>query len=73
MHINPVSNTTFIIRCQAEYSAVTRTVIVRCILETPATGQHRSFSDMYTLLAAIQADLIALQNELRPPGQEHGP
>lgn len=70
MHINPVSNSTFIVRCQAEYSAATRTVIVRCILERSGTGQHRSFGDMQALLAALQADVTAMQNGLWPAEQE---
>ncbi len=69
-HLNPVGNYTFIIRCQAEYSAATRTVTLRCILEMPATGQHRSFSDMHALLAAIEADLLSMQSRLLLSEQE---
>ncbi len=70
MKTNPVSNCTFIIRCQAEYSAATQTVTLRCILETPTTGQRRSFSDMQALLAALEADLLSMQSRLIVSGQE---
>lgn len=70
MKTNPVSNCTFIIRCQAEYSAASRTVTLRCILEMPAGGRHRSFSDMDALLAALEADLLSMQSRLVLSGRE---
>jgi len=72
MKVNPVTNCTLIIRSQAEYSAATETVILRCILESPVTGQRQGFTDLATLITAIQAELIAMQNHILPPGQGNG-
>ena len=71
--INPVGHYTLVLRVQAEYSIAAQTVTLRCRLETPATGQHRGFTELPALLAAIEADLLAIQNHLRASGQEHEP
>jgi len=42
---------------------------LRCILETPATSQRRGFSDAETLLTALCAELIGLQNQMTTPAQ----
>ncbi len=70
--MNPVGNYSLVIRVQAEYSPATQTVTLRCMLETPATGQHRGFTDLDALLAAIQAHVLALQDDLRRAGPERG-
>lgn len=72
MQINPVANCTLIIRSQAEYSAATQAVILRCILESPATGHRHGFTDLAALLAAIQTELTEIQNHILPPGEEKG-
>lgn len=69
MKVNPVLNYTLIIRSQVEYSAATQRAVLRCILETPATGQRRGFSDAEALLTALRAELLELQNQIRPPPQ----
>ena len=71
--INPIGHCTLVLRVQAEYSVAAQTVTLRCRLETPSTGQHRGFSDIHALLAAIEADLLAIQNRLRVSGQEYEP
>jgi hypothetical protein len=68
--INPVGHCTLVLRVQAEYSIAAETVTLRCRLETPATGQHRGFSDLPALLAAIEADLLAMQQRLLVTDQE---
>ena len=68
--IHPVGHCTLVLRVQAEYNVATQTVALRCRLETPATGQHRGFSDLPALLAAIEADLLAMQQSLLVAGQE---
>lgn len=65
MKANSVINSTHIIRSQAEYSAAAQAVILRCILETPATGQRRGFTDMDTLLDALRTDLAELQDQIK--------
>lgn len=70
MHINPVANCTLIIRSQAEYSAATRTVIVRCILESSVTGRRHGFTDLTTLLTAIQRELTTMQSQILPLEEE---
>lgn len=67
MKVNPVLNYTLIIRSQVEYSAATQCAVLRCILETPATGQRRGFSDAEALLTALRAELIELQKQMTPP------
>ena len=71
--LNPVGHYTLVLRVQAEYSIAAQMVTLRCRLETPATGEHRGFSDIHALLAAIEADLLAIQNRLRVSGQEYEP
>ena len=68
--IHPVGHSTLVLQVQAEYNAATQTVVLRCRLETPATGQHRGFSDLPALLTAIEADLLALQQRLLVAEQE---
>lgn len=70
MKVDQVRNCTLIIRSQAEYSTATQCTVLRCILETPATGQRRGFSDMDDLLTALRAELLTLQNQLMPVKQE---
>src|SRR5690606_30043911 len=70
MKVNPVLNYTLIIRSQVEYSATTQRAVLRCMLETPATGQRRGFSDVDALLTTLRAELLALQNQLIPAEQE---
>ena len=67
MKVNPVRNCTLVIRSQAEFSAATQTVIMRCILELPATGQRRGFSDVDALLTALRAELTDMQRKIVPP------
>ena len=62
--INPVGHYTLVLRVQAEYNVAAQTVTLRCRLETPTTGQHRGFADLHALLAAIEADLLAMQQRL---------
>jgi hypothetical protein len=70
MKANPVSNSTLILRSQVEYSTETQSVILRCILERPATGQRRGFTDAEALLAALRTDLMEMQNEIIPSEQQ---
>ena len=56
-----------IIRSQVEYSGVTQTVILRCLLEKAATGQRRGFADVDALLIALRAELMDLQSQILPP------
>jgi hypothetical protein len=71
MKVNPVVNCTLIIRSQAEYSAATQSVILRCILESPATGRHHGFTDLASLIAAIEAELTEIQKCILPSGDEN--
>lgn len=67
MNSNPVANCTLIIRSQAEYSVATQRIVVRCLLEKSTTGQRRGFTDVDTLLIALRAELLELQNQIIPP------
>jgi len=67
MNVNPVINCTLIIRSQAEYSAATQTAILRCILESPVTGQRRGFTDVEALLTVLRAELTEIQSQIIPP------
>jgi hypothetical protein len=71
MNINPVANCILIIRSQAEYSAATQTVVLRCLLEKTATGQRRGFTDVDALLTALRAELMEIQNQIIPPDQQN--
>lgn len=71
MNANPVIYCTLIIRSQSEYSVSTQTVITRCIVETPATGQRRGFTDIEALLAALRVELLEMQNKIIPSDQEN--
>ena len=66
MKVNPVMYNTLIIRSQIEYST-TQSVILRCVLETPATGQRRGFTDLDALLFALRTELTELQIQITPP------
>lgn len=66
MESNPVAYCTLIVRTQAEYSTLAQAVVVRCILEIPATGQRRGFTDVDELLAALRADLLEAQHQMIP-------
>ena len=68
--LNPVGHCTLVLRVQAEYSIAAQTVTLRCRLEAPSTGQHRGFSDLHALLAAIEADLLDMQQRLIVGEQE---
>ncbi len=72
MNVNPVANCTLIIRSQAEYSTATQTVLVRCILESPVTGQRQDFTDLTALLMAIQTELTAMQKRILPLEKDKG-
>ncbi|MEZ4868833.1 MAG: hypothetical protein R3C14_46340 [Caldilineaceae bacterium] len=67
MKVNPVINCTLIIRSQAEYSAATQTVVLRCVLEMPATGQRHGFTEVEALLITLRAQLTDLQSQIIPP------
>jgi hypothetical protein len=72
MKVNPVIHHTLIIRNQIEYSTTTQTVVMRCLLETPATGQRDGFTDVDALLAALRIQLLEMQNQMIPPEQKKG-
>lgn len=71
MKINPVAHCTLIIRSQAEYSAVTQSVSVRCILETPSTGQRQGFTNLEAVLTALCAELTEFQSQVIRPNQQN--
>ena len=64
MDVYPVSNCTHIIRIQMEFSLTTQRFVLRCILETPATGERRGFTDMDALTAALYAELTDMQDRM---------
>ena len=64
MNVNLISNCTHIIRSQAEYSASTEEVVLRCILEIPATGERRGFASMEALIEALQDELTDMQEQI---------
>lgn len=64
MKVNLVSNCTHIIRTQVEYSAAAHTVVLRCILERPASGQRRGFTDVDALMDALRAELTDIQDQI---------
>lgn len=72
MKPNSVIHCNLIIRSQIEYSTTTQAVIVRYILETPATGQRHGFTDVEALLVALRTELLGLQNQMIPLNQEKG-
>lgn len=55
---------TLIIRSQIEYSTTAQAMIVRCVLEKPATGQRHGFTDVDALLTALRAELVEMQYRL---------
>ena len=57
---------TLIVRSESEYSVATHTVVTRCLLETPANGKRRGFTDVEALLAALRAELMAGQEGIIP-------
>jgi hypothetical protein len=66
MESNPMAYCTLIIRNQIGYSSAAQAVVMRCILETPATGQRRGFTDIDDLLAVLRAELIEVQDQMIP-------
>jgi hypothetical protein len=72
MKTNSVIYHTLIIRSQAEYNAATQSVSLRCMLETPATGQRHGFTDVDALLAALRAELMEIQYQIISPAPEKG-
>lgn len=45
---------------------MTQTVVLRCLLEKPMTGQRCGFTEVDALLTALRADLMALQGQITP-------
>jgi hypothetical protein len=72
MKANPVMHCTLIIRSQVEYSITAQELIPRYMVAMPANGQHRGFTDIDALLAAVRAELLAMQSQMMPPKQEKG-
>lgn len=72
MKVNPVINSMFILRSQAEYSTTAEMVVLRYILERPATGQRCGFTDIDALLAALRSELLAVKKQIISPAQEKG-
>ncbi|MFN8494713.1 MAG: hypothetical protein U0350_44335 [Caldilineaceae bacterium] len=70
MKANPVIYNALIIRSQVEYSTM-ESVILRCVLETPATGQRCGFTDLDALLVALRAELMEFQNQIIPLDQQN--
>jgi len=70
MKVNPITYCNLIIHSQIEYSAAAQAVIVRCILEMPATGQRHGFTDVDALLVTLRAELLKIQNQMIPSEQE---
>ena len=70
MKSNPVMYCTLIIRSQVEYSIVAQAVIVRCMLETPATGHRHGFTDVDALLATLRSELMELHDRMIPQRKE---
>ena len=70
MKVNSVIHCNLIIRSQIEYSTVTQTVSMRCILESPTTGQRSGFTDVDALLTGLRAELLKMQSQIIPPSQE---
>ena len=68
MDDNSVINCIYIIRSQAEYIADTQSMVVRCTLEVPTTGQRCGFSDVEDLLSALRLELTATHNH-GPPSE----
>ena len=65
MNVNSVSNCTHIIRSQVEYSVSTQTVILRCIVEIPATGERRrGFAPLDALMDALRTELTNMQDQI---------
>ena len=72
MKPNPVVYRTLIVRNQIEYSAATQTVITRCVLETPSSGQRQGFTDIEALLAALRDEIRQIQSLIIPLEQKEG-
>ena len=73
MKANRVIYSNHIIRSQIEYSTETQTVVVRCILEIPATGQRRGFTSLEALITALQNELLELQSQIMPDESKDTP
>ena len=72
MTTNPTINCILIIRSQAEYSPASQMMCVRYILEIPATGQRRGFTDMEALLKALRIELVETHRQIIPAEQQEG-
>lgn len=72
MSNNRVVNCMFVLRSQAEYSAATQRVVLRCVLEVPATGQRQGYTEVEALLTALRAELLKIQVQMIPPDSETG-
>ena len=70
MSKTPLINGIFIIRTQAEYSPITKSMSVRCVLEMPMTGQHLMFVDVETLLTALSAEITEIHQQIIPKQKE---
>ncbi|MBP7962929.1 MAG: hypothetical protein KBG20_07160 [Caldilineaceae bacterium] len=66
MKVNSVVNCTHILRTQAEYDGISQAVVLRCILEMPATGERRGFTDIESLLTALRSELMEVHNHTLP-------
>jgi len=72
MNSNRVINCMFVLRSQAEYSVATQRVILRCVLEVPATGQRQGYTEVEALLTALRTELLNIQAQMIPPNPETG-
>lgn len=71
MNVTPVRNTTYIVRCQVEYSAATQAVVLRCILENLTTARRCTFTDLEAVLVMLRAELTDLQAQMITLEQEY--
>lgn len=72
MNSNRVVNCMFVLRSEAEYSVATQRVILRCVLEVPATGQRQGYTEVEALLTALRTELLTIQAQMIPPNQATG-
>lgn len=70
MSDTPLKNGIFIIRTQAEYSPITKTVSVRAVLEMPMTGQQIMCVDVETLLKMLKAEILETHKQIIPKQKE---
>ena len=64
MNVNLLGTCTHLIRSQVEFSESTQTMILRCILEVPATGERRGFVSMDALMETLRDELTDMQNQI---------